>query len=236
MASGTASGDPAPPRRRRGPQPRHSRDDVARAAVAIADADGLDAVTFRAVATRLGTGVMSLYNYVPDKQALVYDMAELAGAELVLPEPSGDWRADMHLFAGRQRDVVLRHPWLIDAVSHLQPIGPATLAFLEFALGALEPTGLSVRDKLENIALINGFVLNMVRTELAAREAAEHPERQAGQYAMLPELLTTGRYPRFAALMAGGISPETFEPAVHFDRILDKILDGLVPDSTQDSG
>ena len=68
---------PTPPPRRRGPRPRYSREDVARAAVAIADADGLDAVTFRAVAARLGTGVMSLYNYVPDKQALVYDMAEL---------------------------------------------------------------------------------------------------------------------------------------------------------------
>lgn len=68
---------------------------------AIADADGLDAVTFRAVAARLGTGVMSLYNYVPDKQALVYDMAELVSGELELPEPSGDWRADLHLLEGR---------------------------------------------------------------------------------------------------------------------------------------
>jgi AcrR family transcriptional regulator len=56
---------------------------VVRAAVAIADSDGLDAVTFRAVAARLGTGVMSLYNYVPDKQALVYEMVELVGAEVV---------------------------------------------------------------------------------------------------------------------------------------------------------
>jgi AcrR family transcriptional regulator len=232
MATGTPSGEPP---RRRGPRPRHSREDVARAAVAIADADGLDAVTFRAVAARLGTGVMSLYNYVPDKQALVYDMAELVSGELELPAPSGDWRADLHLFAGRQRDLVLSHPWMTEAVSHLQPLGPATLASLEWALGALEPAGLSIRDQLENIALVNGFVLNMVRTELAAREAAEHPQQQAGQYAMLPELLASGRYPRFAALIAGGGAPETFEPAVHFDRVLDKILDGLVRDRGQDS-
>ena len=82
-APGTAQEPaPTPPsRRRRGPQPRYSREDVARAAVALADADGLDAVTFRAVAARLGTGVMSLYNYVPDKQALVYDMVELVSAD-----------------------------------------------------------------------------------------------------------------------------------------------------------
>ncbi|MGH3229574.1 MAG: hypothetical protein ACRDOA_13490, partial [Streptosporangiaceae bacterium] len=50
--------------RRRGPQPRHTRQEVVRAAVAIADAEGLDAVTIRAVAGRLGAGVMSLYSYV----------------------------------------------------------------------------------------------------------------------------------------------------------------------------
>jgi AcrR family transcriptional regulator len=235
-----ASGMPAPEGtepspRRRGPRPRYSREDVVRAAVAIADGDGLDAVTFRAVAARLGTGAMSLYNYVPDKQALVYEMVELVGAELDLPEPTGDWRADMHVVVGRQRDVALRHPWLPDAATHLQPIGPASLAMLEFALGALEPTGLSVRDRLEAIALLNGSVLNFVRTELAARAAAASPERQAGQFAMLPELLATGRYPRFAAAMAEGGGPETFDPAVHFDRLLDKILDGLVRPSGQDS-
>ena len=114
QAATPASGAATPPSpRRRGPRPRHSREDVVRAAVAIADSDGLDAVTFRAVAARLGTGVMSLYNYVPDKQALVYEMVELVGAEVAVPAPTGDWRADMHVVAGMQRDLAHRHPWLI---------------------------------------------------------------------------------------------------------------------------
>jgi AcrR family transcriptional regulator len=217
-----------PSPRRRGPRPRHSREDVARAAVAIADSGGLDAVTFRAVAARLGTGVMSLYNYVPDKQTLVYDMAELVGGELELPEPSGDWRADMHLVAGKQRELTHRHPWLTEAVSHLQPMGPAMLAVLEFALGALEPTGLSARDRLETFAMINGFALNFVRTELAGQAAEADPWQQAEQYAKLPELLATGRYPRFAAAIADSGPPEAFDPAGQFDRLLDKVLDGLV--------
>ena len=216
-----------PSRRRRGPQPRYGREDVARAAVALADADGLDAVTFRAVAARLGTGVMSLYSYIPDKQTLVFDMSELVSAELELPAPTGDWRADMHVVAGRQRGLAHRHPWLVDAASHLQPLGPATLDFLEFALGALEPTGLSERDRLETIALVNGFVLNIVRAELESRAAAD-PRRHAAQYARLPELLATGRYPRFAAAIAQSGQPEPWDPAVHFDRLLDRILDGLV--------
>jgi AcrR family transcriptional regulator len=171
---------------------------------------------------------MSLYNYVPDKQALVYEMTELISAELDLPEPTGDWRTDMHMLAGRQRDLVHRHPWLVTALSHLQPLGPATLALLEFALGALEPAGLPVADRLETISLVNGFVLNIVRAELDGRAAAADPRRQVRQFAMLPELLATDRYPRFAAAIAQGGEPETFDPAAHFDRLLDKILDGLV--------
>jgi AcrR family transcriptional regulator len=225
QAATPASGATPPSPRRRGPRPRHSREDVVRAAVAIADGDGLDAVTFRAVAARLGAGVMSLYNYVPDKQALVYEMVELVSAEVGLPEPTGDWRADMHVAAGMQRELAHRHPWLVTAVSHLQPLGPATLAFLEFGLGALEPAGLSARDRLETIAMINGFVLYSVRAELAG---VPDPEEQARQFALLPELLATGRYPRFAAAIASGGEPETFDPAVHFDRLIDKILDGLV--------
>jgi len=230
QAATPAAGGTPPTPRRRGPRPRHSREDVVRAAVAIADAEGLDAVTFRAVAARLGTGVMSLYNYVQDKQALVYEMVELVSAEIDFPEPSGDWRADMHRVAGLQRALAHRHPWLIKAVSHLQPLGPGTLALLEFALGALEPAGLSARDRLETIAMINGFVLFSVGAELAG---APDPEQQARQFAMVPELLATGRYPRFAAAMAQGGEPETFDPAAQFDRLIDKILDGLVrPPST----
>lgn len=230
-AQGAPAGQPPAPGapRRRGPKPRHSRADVVLAAVAIADAGGIEAVTFRAIAGRLGAGVMSLYNYVPDKQALVYDMVETVSAELELPEPSGDWRADMHLAARRQRELVLRHPWLIEALSHLQPLGPATLAFLEFALGALEPTGLPAGDRLETISLVNGFVLNVVRAELAGGAAAAGDTGpQAAQFAKLPELLATGRYPRFAACVANSGPPVTIDPAEHFDRLLDRILDGLV--------
>ena len=158
---GVPGGRPRPAPRRRGPAPRHSREEVVQAAVAIADADGLDAVTFRAVASRLGTGVMSLYSYVPDKQTLVYDMVEQVSGEIDLPEPSGDWRADMHLLAQGQRAQLHRHPWLIDAVSHLQPLGPTILAVLEFALGALEPTGLDPGARLETFSLINGFIVEL---------------------------------------------------------------------------
>jgi AcrR family transcriptional regulator len=197
---------------------------VVRAAVALADAEGLEAVTIRAVARRLGTGVMSLYSYVPDKQTLVYDMVEEVSGEISLPGPGGDWRADMHLLAGEQRALLSRHPWLIDATSHLQPLGPGTLAVLEFALGALEPTGLAAGARLEAFAMVNGFVMAIARTE---RAAAPDPAQAAAQVARLQDLLATGQYPRFAAALAEG-GPAAADPAAQFGQLLDRILDGLI--------
>jgi AcrR family transcriptional regulator len=223
--------------RRRGPRPRHTRQDVVLAAVAIADADGIERVTFRAVAARLGVGVMSLYNYVPDKQALVYDMVAEVAAELRLPEPTGDWRADMHRLAHEQRALLHRHPWMVTESSHLQPLGPAVLALIEWALGVLEPTGLTAPERLETIAMLNWFVGDMVRGELATR-AAPPPESEqaAAQAKQLAELLATGRYPRFAAAVTQSSPPDP-DLRPHFDRILDRILDGLIgPAAVEDGG
>ncbi|HUB39956.1 MAG TPA: TetR/AcrR family transcriptional regulator C-terminal domain-containing protein [Streptosporangiaceae bacterium] len=225
MAAATPpAGDP----RRRGPRPRHTRQDVALAAVAIADADGIDRVTFRAVAARLSMGVMSLYNYVPDKQALVYDMVAEVAAELRLPEPTGDWRADMHQLAREQRTLLHHHPWLVTESSHLQPLGPAILAQIEWALGVLEPTGLPAPERLETIAMFNWFIGNIVRGELAAPATLpDDSEQAAAQAEQLTELLATGRYPRFAAAVTQKGPPDP-DARPHFDRLLDRLLDGLI--------
>ncbi len=216
------------PRRRRGPRPRHTREQVIEAAIAIADADGLEAVTIRAVAARLQAGAMSLYSYVPDKQALVYAMVEQVSEELELPpEPSGDWRADVRWFTRQQRAIVHRHPWLIAALSHRQPLGPATLAYLEFMLAALEPAGLEPGAILETVALLNGFVINLARAELVERDAID-PAQAAADGARLGELLASGRYPRFAAAISAS-GPPRAELAAEFDRLLDRIIDGLIP-------
>ncbi len=188
--SSAAPGRPEPgTARRRGPRPRHTRRQVIEAAISIADEQGLDAVTIRAVATRLGAGAMSLYSYVPDKQALVYDMVERVSEELAVPpEPSGDWRADLRLLARQQRAMLHRHPWLITALSHRQPLGPATLAYLEFTLAALEPTGLDAGARLEAVALLNGFIANLVQSELADRDAQVGSAGAAEESARLREL------------------------------------------------
>ncbi|MGH3396536.1 MAG: TetR/AcrR family transcriptional regulator C-terminal domain-containing protein, partial [Streptosporangiaceae bacterium] len=159
---------------------------------------------------------------------LVYDMVEQVSEELAVPaEPSGDWRADLRGLARQQRALLHRHPWLIEALSHRQPLGPATLAYLEFMLAVLEPAGLDAGSALESIGLLNGFVINLVRAELADRDAASaDPALVAEAGERLRLLLESGRYPRLAAALASG------EPGVdlgeHFDRLVDRVVDGLI--------
>ena len=97
----------------RGPKARYSRAAIAAAAVALADAEGLDAVTMRRMAAELGLGTMSLYNYVPTKDHLVQLMIDEVGTEYRFPaEPPGDIRQAVVDLARQGRDITQRHPWL----------------------------------------------------------------------------------------------------------------------------
>src|SRR2546429_919999 len=89
-----------PVRPLRGPQPAHSRADLVAAAVRVADAEGIAAVSMRRVAAEIGAGTMSLYRYVSRKDDLLDLMVDAALGEMDLPDaPSGDWRADLRLLA-----------------------------------------------------------------------------------------------------------------------------------------
>jgi Tetracyclin repressor-like, C-terminal domain len=167
---------------------------------------------------------------VPDKEALIAAMIEQVSGEQRLPEtPSGDWRADLSALAREQRALLHRHPWLIDALTHRQPLGPNALAALEFAAAALAPTGQPASTRLETFALLTGFVLNLVRSELADAAAASTPAPDAGrQHQELLRLLASGRYPNVAAALAQA-DPKagSAEPGERFERLLARMLDGL---------
>lgn len=96
---------------RRGRKPSFSREGIVAAAVAMADAEGIEAVTMRRVAAQVGAGVMSLYSYAPDKETLLELMVDHVSGELTAADPpSGDWRTDLKTIAHLQRAHMLRHP------------------------------------------------------------------------------------------------------------------------------
>lgn len=221
-----------PERTGRGPKPAYARADIAAAAVRIADADGLDAVSMRRVAAELGCGTMSLYNYVPRKEDLYELMVDAVGGEHELWEPSGDWRADMARVARQTRALMHRHPWLPRLMSPVYGFSPNALLYIEHCLACLEPLEASYGTKLELFAMLNGVVTTYVRNELETAERTRalpwtEEQENAARTAYLGGRLASGAYPRLAAAFAqdpGPVDPEAF-----FERTLDRILDAFTP-------
>ncbi|MEV0175938.1 TetR/AcrR family transcriptional regulator C-terminal domain-containing protein [Streptomyces sp. NPDC050803] len=223
-----------PERTGRGPKPAYSRADIAAAAVRIADADGLDAVSMRRIAADIGCGTMSLYNYVPRKEDLYELMVDLVSGEYELSrEPSGDWRADMMFLARQARDIMRRHPWVIRVMSSVYSISPNALRCLDWVLACLEGLDVPPGTKLELFGMVNGSVMTFVANELALAEraratawSAEREQAVRGEYMM--RQVMTGEYPHLAALFAQGVAPAE-DPEATFERMLGRLLDSYAP-------
>ncbi|MFD9484822.1 TetR/AcrR family transcriptional regulator [Streptomyces sp. NPDC059991] len=211
---------------RRGRRPSFSREAITAAAVTLADAEGLEAVTMRRVAAEVGAGVMSLYSYAPDKETLLELMIDHVSGELPTTNPlTGDWRADLKIIARLQRDHMLRHPWLPAAVATRRTPGPNTLAFLERALAALRPTGLDGAAKLEIFAQLTAFVAGHVSYEIAQAATTRSPDRGAAEARYLAAVAADGHHPELAeALSAPG---RALTPEATFTRFLNRLIDGL---------
>ncbi|CAL2062362.1 MULTISPECIES: TetR/AcrR family transcriptional regulator [Streptomyces] len=221
-----------PERTGRGPRPAYTRDDIAAAAVRIADAGGLDAVSMRQVAAELGCGTMSLYNYVPRKEDLYELMMDAVGAEHALWPPSGDWRADLMRVAHEARALMHRHPWMPRLMSPVYGFSPHTLRYLEHCLACLDPLEARYGEKLELIAMLNGVVTTYVRNELDTAERVRalpwsEDEENAVRGAYLARQVASGEYPRMAAAFAEDPGPIDLEAV--FERALTRILDAYTP-------
>ncbi|GAA2732859.1 TetR/AcrR family transcriptional regulator [Streptomyces nogalater] len=216
-------------RPRRGRKPAYSREAITAAAVALADAEGLEAVTMRKVAARVGAGAMSLYSYAPDKETLLELMVDHVSGELPTTNTlTGDWRADLKAIARLQRAHMLRHPWLPAALATRRVPGPNTLAFLEHALAALRPTGLDGAAKLEVFAQLTAFVAGHVAHEIARTAASQSPDRAAAEARYLAAVAADGRHPELAEALAAPGRPLT--PEATFTRFLNRLIDGLDTD------
>lgn len=156
----------------RGPKPKRSIDDIVEAAVAIADEEGLAAVSMRKVAERLGTGTMSLYTYVPSKAELLDLMFEhaIGPAPFDLPEDQG-WRAALQALAEADWGLYQRHPWMLGLATSRAPMGPNSLDAYEASLRAVDGTGLTGSEMIGVVGLVTGYVRGAARSVADAAEA-----------------------------------------------------------------
>ncbi|NEB77757.1 TetR/AcrR family transcriptional regulator [Streptomyces sp. SID14478] len=219
-----------PERTGRGPRPAHSRSDIAAAAVRVADAEGIDAVTMRKIAAELGMGTMSLYNYVPRKEDLYELMVDAVSGEYSYPAPSGDWRADVLGLARQTRALMHRHPWLPRLMSPVYGFSPNALTYLEYCLSCLDPLEHPYGAKMELIAAVTGVVTTYVANEIATAERTRslpwsEEQEQAVRIGYLGGQVASGRYPRLAAAFTEDAGPIDLEAV--FERALRRTLEGF---------
>jgi len=245
-ASGSAmkkAGQPAPsiwlrPERASAGRPaQHSRAEITAVALAMADGEGLDAVSMRRVAAELGTGAASLYRYVETRDELLDLMTDAAAAEYDLPEPSGDWLADLVTVGEQTRAILLRHAWLAGLIVTRPVIGPNGVALIEHVLTVLAPHPADLATKFEAFALLNGVTAASVLHELGGGRSLQ--ERHV---AYLLHAAASGEHPRLARLLAQGPhaqesqepskaqepSVPPADPADRYPAILARILVGLL--------
>lgn len=215
----------------RGPQPALSHEAIVRAAIEIADAEGLDAVTMRRLAAHLDAGTMSLYRYVSRKDDLIELMVDHVIGELLPVAPSGDWRADLAAMARTSRGVALRHPWSAPLISTARPsMGPNQMRQIEQFMGCLDGLGLDVDGMLDLVTTVQAFVTGVVQAELAEQEARRRSGVTLEEFRMrmvpyLEGVLATGEHPWLERII---VEAEDFPDAdVVFERRLGYVLDGL---------
>ncbi|MCG0289537.1 TetR/AcrR family transcriptional regulator [Streptomyces sp. PSAA01] len=214
---------PEPPNR---PVPAPlSRERIVRAAIQLADADGLDAVSLRKVATALDVRPMRLYGYIAGKEELLDLMVDAAHAEI---RPVGDgWREVLRSLAEATRQAAHEHEWLADLLGGRPQLGPHALACGEAVMAALDDV--DVDDIMPVVAAVNAYVIGAVRREIAERRAEratgmDEKRWQASLGPYLERTFATGRFPALATVVHDAAHLD----ADHTFRIgLDCMLDGI---------
>ena len=215
-----------------------SRDEIVRTAIAVADAEGAEAVNMRRIARELGSGTMSLYWHVASKDELLDMMIDAIVGDAQAPESSGDWRADLRAGACTTRDALHRHQWAVNFMSTRPPAGPKMLRNLERSLGALDGLGLDKATALTTLMAVGTYVLGAVLREQqeanSERYMAElfgdvpEAEKQAVIQEFVQRIRTSGHFPRMVAMLDEGVDPDAAETRdERFEFGLDCLLDGI---------
>jgi len=211
----------------RGPDAGLSKARVVAEAMRLADAEGVEGLSMRRLATSLGAGAMSLYHYVANKDELLDAMVDVVFAEIELPAQDVDWQDAMRGRAASARDVLRRHPWAVALMESRTTPGPASLRHREAVTACLRSAGFSIVAATHAQWLLDSYIYGF------ALQEASLPFESAGELAdmtqdvFLPQI-PAQEYPYLhesaSALMAAG-----YDPSEEFAFGLDLVLDALEP-------
>ena len=208
-----------------------STDAVVEVAVALADEQGLERLTMRAVADRLGVGTMSLYTYIPGKVELVLLMQHRVLGELLPGAPAEGWREGLRVMAHEHWRLYERHPWLLDVPLRRPALGPNHLDRYEHELRIVDGIGLDDHEMNAAIEVVQGHVAGAAQRLRRIRQDADASGMSDDEwwYSVLPTLtqvLADRSYP-----VSGRVGEAIGAPHLDTDYLmefgLERILDGL---------
>jgi AcrR family transcriptional regulator len=229
---------PASPARARprstetGVQSGPTRERITQAAIRIADAEGMAALSMRRVAAELGVATMSLYRYVQSKDELIVLMVdEVFAAHPPMESPIPGWRSHLRQLARLQWTICQEHPWLGRAVTFTRPqLAPNAMAHTEWALGAVAGLGLdpamSLYVVLTVVAFTVGTAINLEsETEAEQTTGVTSSEWMEGQEERFAGIMGSGQFPHLQSLAA--VADFDMELDTLFEFGLERVLDGL---------
>jgi AcrR family transcriptional regulator len=239
-------GTPEPPTR--GPKPALTVERIVRAAIDLADGDGLGALSMRRIAERLGVGTMSLYTYVPGKGELIDLMVDsvvgergaagspgASGASGPAPgagaseAPPSGWRASLERLAREGLAGYQRHPWLLQLAWNRPPLGPNVLDDEEATLAALSGSGLEPRELVAAATLVSNYTQGAARAVVDAalaekRTGVSEEQFWAARMKFWEVYFDPERYPRISEMYAAGAYDDEVDA---FEFGLQRVLDGI---------
>ena len=202
-----------------------SRERVLRAALALADVEGIGSLTMRRLGQELGVEAMSLYNHVADKGDLLDGIVDLVFGEIAVPSDRADWKAAMRLRAISAHEALLRHPWASTLMQSQTKPGPATLRHHDSVIGTLRQAGFTVEMAAHAFSVIDSYIYGFAQqqqnlTYNTSEEAAEVAENVLRQ-------IPSDQYPHLAELITEHAMNPGYDYAHEFEFGLDLILAGL---------
>ena len=208
-----------------------SRERVLKTAVALADSEGIEAVTMRRLAQKLRAGAMSLYYHVPNKDALLDGMVDLVFGEIELPPTDMDWKAALRRRAISTRQALRRHPWAIGRMEATKAPGPSDLRLHDAVLGCLLKAGFTAEIAVQAYsvqdAYIYGFALQERTLPVGGREEFARVTKKRVRQVESQIADVSRLYPNLAEVVGGYVATHGYNAEEAFEVGLGVILDGL---------
>ncbi len=202
-----------------------NRERTLEVALAVADSDGIEAVTMRRIARELGVEAASLYHHVSGKDQILDGLVDVVAAEIDVPGPAAHWREAVSDRAHHTRAVLLRHPWAVSLMASRTTPGPATLGLLESGIRSFREGGFSVRMAAHAISTVDSYVHGFVLQEVNLPFRGE--SELAAMTAEIMEQFPASEYPYLFEMTVEHVLQPEYDYGNEFDFGLAVVLNGV---------